>query len=278
MPQSILKQTPHPAIEDHNHQIAFQHANLIQERKDVELEILGKIDSLIDLPSPGQRDPAHPSSSDLSLVEEALNIFQPSDFDTLIEERNINKRCGYVLCPCPNRLQDTAANFRILQNGRRGSNSLKVVPTRDLEKWCTEQCGRRALWLRVQLAEEPAWERNGSQSRRFMLLDGKPELDAGSAVVALSGKMSNLKLEVERFPLTQAMDGLALERGDKTMSIRPTRGIEVSITESPISREQAEAPNSMDSYNSVEGHKPKTTDDPLRRSFTDSSKDMLNTI
>lgn len=278
MPKSILKNPTQTTEEDHNRQIALQHADLIQQRKDIELEILSATESLIDLPTPGQKDPARPFSSDLSLVEEALNIFQPSDFDTLVEERNINRRCGYVLCPHPNRLQNTNANFRILQNSSRGSDRLKVVPTKDLEKWCSDECGRRALWLRVQLAEEPAWGRRGAKPRRFMLPDGKTELNVDSPEGALSGKMSNLELDTKRDPLIQAMDSLALERGDKPSPPRPTRGVEVSVVENLTSHGQAEEPHDINNYDSIEGHRPRATDDLLRKSSIDGSNDILDTI
>ncbi len=46
-----------------------------------------------------------------------------------------------------------------------GSRNRKVVPREKLEMWCSDQCAERALYLRVQLAEEPVlWERRAVDS------------------------------------------------------------------------------------------------------------------
>lgn len=276
-PKSILKQPSHNSKADNDREVALAHASLIQQRKDTETEILEAIEALVDLPSLGQEDPTHSSTSDYLSVKKALNIFQPSDFDALIEERNINRRCGYVLCPNRNRLQDTKATFRLLHSGSRGSQSLKVVPTKDLEKWCSDECSRRALWLRIQLAEEPAWERRDKWSRSFTMLNGQPRHDEGGTVAALSAKMQDLGIDPQIPPLTQTMDELALERGDRCSSIRPTRGVDLNVVENPIRHRQVEAPTEG-SYDTIEGHKVRKEHDILRRSFEDYTDDMLDVI
>ena len=277
MPKSILKKTPQLSQEERNRQLALQHANLIQQRKDVELEILGYLEALIDTPSTGTSDPASPSSADRSLIEEALNVFQPSDFDALVQERNINHLCGYPFCPKPNRQQNTSATFRILQNSSRGGNALKVVQTKDLQQWCSDDCGRRALWLKVQLAEEPAWERRDARRRSFMLLDEKAKIGGESVDQALSVSMEGLGFDQDG-SLDQAMEDLSLERGDKASSLRPTRGIRVNVREKPIGLGQAAAPNDTDAHESIEGYTPKATKDLLKGLSNDSTNDMLDTI
>ncbi len=51
-PKSILKKTPYPATssskEARDREVALYHANLIQQRKDIELEILLSLETLID--------------------------------------------------------------------------------------------------------------------------------------------------------------------------------------------------------------------------------------
>ena len=278
IPRSILKKPPTNTQEERNRQIALQHANLIQQRKDVELEILSAIETLIDCPSPGQSDAALPRSSDLRLVEEALNIFQPSDFDNVTEERNINHRCGYVFCPRPNRRQNTNATFRILQSSSRGRTGLNVVPTRDLEKWCSDECGRRALWLRVQIAEEPAWERRDAKTRKFMLLDSKPDAGVESADASLSAMMHSLEMGADEDTLTEMIDGLALERGDRNLSVRSTRGVEVNVVEHSPRSGKVGSPASIKGPGLIEGYLPKANGNLLRKTSVDDSQDMLETI
>ena len=37
----------------------------------------------------------------------------------------------------------------------------KIVKTKDVGRWCSEDCTRRAMYIKVQLSEMPAWERVG---------------------------------------------------------------------------------------------------------------------
>ena len=172
VPKSILKPPkPSPSSaskEERDRQTAIYHAEIIQQRKDLELIILNSTEALIDFPSAATVDPADPHHDDVSAVRSLLVPFQPSDYDGLIQERNIEEKCGYVLCPRARLLQDTKAQFRILRVGRQ-EGGLKIVPREYLEKWCSEACQRRAMYVRVQLSEEPAWMREATAAEIVFL-------------------------------------------------------------------------------------------------------------
>ncbi len=79
MPHSILKKTnfsdittPAPPAarsrEDRDRETALHHAQLLQQRKDVEALVLASIEALLDVPSSLDADPAHPHPSDAALV------------------------------------------------------------------------------------------------------------------------------------------------------------------------------------------------------------------
>ncbi|KAF8441879.1 Rtr1/RPAP2 family-domain-containing protein [Terfezia claveryi] len=139
-------------------EIALHHAHIIQNQKNIELAILESVELLLDFPT--TNSPAsHPSDTDVTEFKKNLVHFQPSDYDDLIEERNIVHKCGYPLCPLQNKLQPTKAKFRVLDKGRR------IVETKQLERFCSDECARRGLWIRVQLNEEPAWLRVGEDGQ-----------------------------------------------------------------------------------------------------------------
>lgn len=145
--------------------IALHHANQIQARKDTEALILDHIETLQALPTSTATSASSPSPTDVSTVKSALRPFQPGDYDNLILERNIDGNCGYVLCSNEHRKEDPKSKYRVVW-GEKGSGSggrgreMKVVPKEKLEMWCSEECAERAMYLRVQLSEKPAWERH----------------------------------------------------------------------------------------------------------------------
>ncbi|KAB8297683.1 hypothetical protein EYC80_001491 [Monilinia laxa] len=91
------------------------------------------------------------------------------------------------------------------------AKDFRIAKREDAEKWCSEVCARRALYVRVQLSECPAWERSGmSAAVKIDLLDEpKTEEDLvmdGIEKLHLNGKDSGDK-ETE-------FGNLALERGE----------------------------------------------------------------
>ena len=76
-----------------------------------------------------------------------------------------------------------------------------------LEKWCSDECGRRALFIRVQLNKEPAWTFAGSAAPDIQLY--------GEHTCSLQPLASK-----EGQDLSEAhnkLEQLALERGEKTV-------------------------------------------------------------
>lgn len=264
-PKSILKKVhsdPSPASarsqQSRNYDTALYHANLIQAQKDAESLILASTETLLDLPSvPATADPANPAPQDAILVKNTLRPFQPSDYDALIEERNINKTCGYVLCPRPNRVQPTTAKYRILYSKGKGHDALRVVEKTYLEKWCSDDCGRRALYIKVQLNEEPAWTRSGTSGGDIVLLDENSDREE-----QLLEGMKNLDVGDSEEDVIAKMKALAIERGDGNAPSRSFGLAEVGVKENPnIGGKSPLPPTAATSggtvSGAVEGHLPK---------------------
>lgn len=199
---------------DRNRQIALHHANLLQERKIVEAQILQSLEELIDFPISKSSPALSPSAEDLARFRQLIPPFSVSDYDALIEERTAARTCGYVFCA--NRLKKEALDgnyMRLVWGGRKG-NDLKVVPNQKLEIWCSKACARRAMFVKVQLSETPAWERAGSSLKNQIQLLKETELEG---VGSLHAQMARLALEEgDEGKLREAMEQLALERGEST--------------------------------------------------------------
>ncbi|PGH29225.1 hypothetical protein GX50_08015 [[Emmonsia] crescens] len=177
-PKTIFKQRK-PAQDPRHLAIALHHAHQIQARKDTESLILSRIEELVSFPSSPIAQASSPLPVDVKAFKEALIPFQPSDYDNLILERNIDGRCGYVLCANEHRKEDPRAKFRVVW-GKKGSGpggrgkEMKVVPKEQIEKWCSDECAERAMYIRVQLVEQPAWERGAvgrGQAEQILLLE-----------------------------------------------------------------------------------------------------------
>lgn len=255
---SVAAQAPR-SREERNKQAALYHANILQSQKDTESLILESLERLIDLPSLPDSNPAQPSPEDVRILKDALALFQPSDYDSLIEERNINRLCGYALCPRPNKLQPTSATRVIVRD--RG----KVVNRSTLEQWCSDGCGKRALYLKVQLHEEPAWEGGRKGRVNITLLSERRggQIDEG-AEKGLAVELGRLNMRDEDDRLLTAMQELAIERGDRKTGHKSSRLVDVNITEkvSPEGQPQLSPDPGYDSTShhcSVEGYIPRGT-------------------
>lgn len=158
-----------PQSNERNRELAIHHANLIQDQKDAQNEVFESMMNLIDLPTNAASAPEDPEHEDVESLTQNLKIFAPSDFDELIQERHANGRCGYPLCPRPYKKQSTTAKFRILGK----ASDMKIVSTDSLENWCSETCARRAMYLKVQLSDEPAWLRTSAPDITVMPENGQ---------------------------------------------------------------------------------------------------------
>lgn len=219
--------------------IALHHAHRIQSQKDTESLILDRILDLVSFPYSPTADPSTPSLEDALLFKNALVPFQPTDYDNLIQERNIEGLCGYSLCPREHRREEGGGMFRI-KYGAKGSGpggrgrEMNIVPKEKLEMWCSDECAERAMYIRVQLVQEPVWERRGDDSRNkdLLLLEEAREQqgrslrsgDNTATVGQVAGQLENMHMHgpeardmaAQMQDLSLRSQELALERGDSS--------------------------------------------------------------
>ncbi|KAL8789005.1 MAG: hypothetical protein Q9195_007025 [Heterodermia aff. obscurata] len=244
--------------EDRARKTAIHHAELLQQRKNTEMQILEFMEILIDYPTTTDSDAAQPSAENVTQVREMLVPFQPSDYDALVEERNINRKCGYVFCRNPNRTQGTKAKFGFLHTKGKG---IKIVDQKVLERWCSPECGKRALYLRVQLDEVPAWERIGGVAGHIVLLDDLHHSPLEISRVAEG--LNKLDIRDDEETLIAAMRDLAVERGDGNARANSTRIVNVNIIENTNPEQQQHglppkvSEQSLEAHELVEGYRPK---------------------
>ncbi|KAK7523655.1 Rtr1/RPAP2 family-domain-containing protein [Phyllosticta citriasiana] len=242
-----------PRSSDRNKQIALHHATLIQQQKDVEAQILDAIVQLLDFPSSPDADPKRPSPADASQFKSLIMNFQPSDYDSLLEERKCAGRCSYALCPRPPKVDKNGAKKKFLVRGR----NLQIVDREKLELWCSEDCARRALFVKVQLDEEPAWLRRAATSHGLELM--VDDVPTQSEARYLNEIMSDLSLNNfgprDAQALDRAMADLALERGETVESAK-SRGLVKDIIMENDSVSTPKAPQDT-AHASVEGYEPR---------------------
>ena len=299
---TTISQQPSSSSDPRHLAIALHHAHRIQSQKDTEALILDRILDLITLPSSPTADPANPSAADAHALKSALIPFQPSDYDNLIQERNIEGHCGYPLCPRPHRSETASSNgangsYRITW-GAKGSGpggrgrSMNIVPRESLEKWCSDECGERALYIRVQLAAEPVWERRAADvasGQEILLLEEGRAAQEGRAggkgkarstgdhpsVRNVTGQLESLSMDVDSAgcePGDVAGDmarlsvrdegrarALAMERGDSVEGTWGDGRVGVCVRENDLGGAAAVAPRmgpGDDRGGSIEGYVP----------------------
>jgi hypothetical protein len=197
--------------EERARESAIFQAQLLEERKKLEMEIVLAMERLIDLPLDPTSTAARPASSDASLFKELLQLFQPNDYDDLIVERNINDHCGYTLCPKPRVRDKKAGTYKLI--GLHGpASNFKIVKKEEVEKWCSEDCARRAMYIRVQLDERPAWERQYLAKQVKLFEEGKSESVKLEEQLPDDLKKLDLNKDDKR---SRSAAQLAAERGDK---------------------------------------------------------------
>ena len=286
MPSPILRKTlgasrgsTSTSSEDRSYKIALYHANLLQQRKDVEAQILAATETLLDFPPSTDADPALPSQEDVDLAVDLLRHFQPKDYDLFIQERNINRQCGYVLCPRSNRQQGTSAKYRIVRAKRRGADAIKVVETVSLQKWCSDDCGKRALYIKAQLDEEPAWMRLSSTHGDILVL--KDTISDPSTFNDGKGLLRGVNdfdtgLGEER--LIADMKALAVERSETNAPSLSSTLIEVKENEPHIAQQQTHHERQPVSYNTIEGYHPRLGNETTLSEERADPEDVMSTI
>ncbi|KAH8681434.1 Rtr1/RPAP2 family-domain-containing protein [Xylariales sp. PMI_506] len=214
-------------------EVATQHAHIIHHRRDLEDQITDAVVAL-------SRHPTHrgepytaksPHPADVDAFAAGVRQFQPSDYDDLIEERNANGMCGYALCPEPRMRLRGGGEWKIV-----GAN---IVPKKEIEKWCSPACARRAMYIKVQLNETAAWERIGIPSIRIELLQesGAANGEEDDPAARLAREVEGLKIEAQKKSAKDAKE-LALERGDAEGGNNGSRGkkrsVDVKIREKKV--------------------------------------------
>lgn len=171
-PKSILKKTQAPLPESSNLPVpksdqekkrlavALEHARLLQDQKDTMRDILNSIEYLAETPAAST-----PTQAEIDQFTSLLMPFQPSDYDALIEERHAMNRCGYALCPNPPRKTDLKRPW---------------LRAKGSKHWCSDDCARRALYVKAQLDEVPAWERRGGAAAAIVLYGQRTSSSAPS--------------------------------------------------------------------------------------------------
>lgn len=241
--KSILKQEPpdpKPTLSDEqkaqaerncrNMSIALHHATRIQHQKDTQAQILANIETLLDYPIVSA-----PTTSDASFVA-LVHPFQPSDFDSLVEERRIDGKCGYALCPNAPR------------SVTMGSSAAWKLKGQGAEDYCSNNCLRKALYVKSQLSEVPAWEREPEQQPHIVLQDGDASSPSATAGASRNGNRE----------LSARNGELALERGEAVSSFRPGEVMTSDVVEkATVSHKPSVAVNhSGASHTAIEGYEP----------------------
>lgn len=252
---------------DHpQYETILQRAYQVQRQKDTEQQILDSTEALLDTGS--ESATLSEERSLIASVKEHLRLFQPSDFDALIEERNINKRCGYVLCARPPRSENTDARFRIIPGRGRGNGTLDIVPRQQLEQWCSEHCARKASYIRLQLSEEPAWMRTDGATKSVLLQE---ELEARQlqekAEVQQTDTIRASEVKDEGGMLASSLETLALERGEPGKAHPLACFHNVVIHENDDSTiGEPPAPDSLKDWDhrTIEGFTPRSSTLPIR--------------
>lgn len=240
----------------HNRDLALHHANLIQQRKDTELQILYAIEEFLDFPTTAQPNAHNPSPKDVQRFKELIKPFQISDYKDLIEERNIASRCGYVFCPTPQirtRGAGGADFLRIARGNQLGNKQGSIfVPNSKFEMFCDKWCARQAMAIQVQLSNTPAWERASAGNKVTVTIDADTQS-------GLEEKLNNMEIGKDqlqpRIGLEQSMAELALERGD-------TSGMDGRVPATIVHRDTSRMPARPPQYEeneggTIEGYAPK---------------------
>ena len=217
--QGFTKDYPHASRSDtanvtHKHrEVAIHHAKILQHRKDVEAANILSLEELMYFPTEPDADPISPASPDLARLRLLIRSFQPSDYDELFRERNCLEKCGYVFCPHRRRQEHGRGKVRLQAQGR---DRTRFLSAEHVEMWCSDECARRALFIKVQLDEQPAWERSSCNMKPIQLLD------EGGQCTSHTRKGDHMIDENtdESQDFEKVMGDLVVERGEQAQSAR----------------------------------------------------------
>lgn len=266
--KSILKKTaqasnPNPATapqsdrDRKNFDLALQHAYVIQYQKDVQAKILSAIEELLEIPASSTF-----TAAEAQRFTTLAQLFQPSDYDALIEERRIDGRCGYALCANAPRTVDPNRSWKL----SKGAGD-----------WCSELCAKKALYVKTQLSEVPAWERRTDEMPDVVLHEDDRDLSKASGPAITSTKATDNGNA--RAAAAERRD-LAHERGEKATSFKPRQVMTDSIVEKTPSnsRVTSRMEPGATSHTNIEGYEPKGLQKPGVTSADQGSSSLLDDI
>ncbi|KAK0620023.1 Rtr1/RPAP2 family-domain-containing protein [Immersiella caudata] len=241
-------------------QIAIQQAKLLLQQRGEDIKPPVSLDfferlSQFPVTRGASISAANPSTKDAREFIEAVQGFLPREYQDLIEERNCLGNCGYTLCPRPRRKY--TGEFKILSSG--------IAKVADLNMWCSDDCARRALFIKVQLDNPSYIKRDGQLVVRIELDDESKHSTRRQAPKNGGAKTdeSELAKSMERLEIdkktqtTRDKTALAVERGDAR---RPAQQVEVTIREksttAPVKGpDQSQAVQDGEAHLMLEGHK-----------------------
>ena len=194
-------------------EIALHQARIIQQQKESEARIISSIEELLELPTSAEADPRAPSVPDTHQFLGLIAFFQSNHYDDLVEERQAAGLCGYVLCPRPPRKVDS--DYKIVKGSGRGE--VNIVPKHEIERWCSDDCACRALYVRAQLDEEPPWIRPAGKEISIKLLRTGAASPPLRVMSSMTQQTNGAASSGELTSVTKDLANLALERGDSAM-------------------------------------------------------------
>ncbi|KAK4110339.1 hypothetical protein N656DRAFT_830954 [Canariomyces notabilis] len=176
---------------------------------------LETIELLTQLPtSPNPPPASHPSPTDRATLLTHLPRFQPREYLDLIEERTILGKCGYVLCGRPRR--DLRSRFKI--STRTGN----IARTEDLNKWCSDECARRGMYIKVQL-DNPSFVR-GEGGRSEVRVELLVDDEEGGQGIGVTQRGSARGATEDQEQLARDMARLAIDRAKKQQKQKQKQG------------------------------------------------------
>ncbi|KAK3390336.1 Rtr1/RPAP2 family-domain-containing protein [Podospora didyma] len=272
------------------HQLAIAQAKRLAQLRDEEikpaipLEIFERLSTFPLTSSPASA----PSPADAAEFISSVCDFTPMEYLDLIEERNCLGKCGYALCARSRRNYEGEFKLQV--------STGTIARTEDLNKWCSDECALRALFIKVQLDNPSYLRKDGKMVVKVELREEKNKKSAeatGKSSVATPSKdkrsTTASSAAEEDTELTQAMDmleltkenrdaaALSVERGDGGRTSRPGHLFNLTIREkSSVAPARAPDPEDHNAHHMVEGHRITFgTDKDNRNKNGDSDDDDL---
>jgi hypothetical protein len=215
--------------------IAIKHALLIDHQRKTQDQVLNHIELLLDFPRASE-----PTAQDATQFLQLVSIFQPSNFGELVEERRIDRKCGYALCanePRGLHLRDSEA-WKLKKGGA---------------DWCSNDCMRKGFYIKAQLGEVPAWERVPGQQAPIVLHEDDRHLAPVTTAASDEAKTRHVQKRVAE------RSELALERGEQAVSLRPDQVMTDFIVEKTPSARPLHTASKVKfaSATAIEGYEPR---------------------